>query len=71
VTTLGKGEDGVHQPLALYHVYDNCCVPHPSLRQPLPLPEPTYGSGSAKLWRPCTPAMAAGLTDRGWTLRAM
>jgi hypothetical protein len=27
------------------------------------------GSGSAKLWQPCTPAMAAGLTDRVWTLR--
>jgi len=39
------------------------------LRQPLPLPEPTYGSGSGKQWRPCTPAMAAGLTDHVWTLR--
>jgi hypothetical protein len=25
--------------------------------------------GSAKQWQPCTPAMAAGLTDRVWTLR--
>src|SRR6266487_1022389 len=69
VTTLCKGEDGLHQQLALYHVYDNFCLPHTSLRQPLPLPEPTYGAGSAKLWRPCTPAMAAGLTDHVWTLR--
>ena len=45
------------------------CLPHTSLRQPLPLPEPTYGSGKAKQWRPCTPAMAAGLTDHVWTLR--
>ena len=25
--------------------------------------------GSAKVWRPCTPAMAAGLTDHVWTLQ--
>jgi hypothetical protein len=31
--------------------------------------EPTNGRGSAKLWRPYTPAMAAGLTDRVWTLK--
>jgi hypothetical protein len=38
-------------------------------RQPLPLPMPTNGTGSAKQWWPQTPAMAAGLTDRVWTLR--
>jgi hypothetical protein len=25
--------------------------------------------GSARLWRPCTPAMAAGLTDHIWSLK--
>jgi hypothetical protein len=30
VTTLGKGEDGLRHPLALYHTYDNGCVPHAS-----------------------------------------
>jgi IS1 family transposase len=69
VTTLCKGEDGMQQQLILYHIYDNFCLPHASLRQPLLVPEPTNGSGSAKLWRPCTPAMAAGLTDHVWTLR--
>ena len=69
VTTLCKGEDGLRQPLAVYHMDDNCCVPHASLRVPLPQPLPTHGTGSAKTWRPRTPAMAAGLTDRGWTLR--
>ena len=34
-TTLCKGEDGVRQQLALYHVYSNGCLPHASLRQPL------------------------------------
>src|SRR5437667_268488 len=69
VSTLCKGEDGVRQQLALYHMYYNFCLPHTSLRQPLPRPEPTHGTGSAKRWQPQTPAMAAGLTDHVWTLR--
>src|SRR6266851_1575720 len=69
VSTLCKGEDGLRQQLALYHTYYNFCLPHASLRVPLPQPLPTNGTGSAKQWRPWTPAMAAGLTDRVWTLR--
>jgi IS1 family transposase len=69
VTTLCKGEVGLRQQLALYQLYYNFCLPHASLRLPLPQPEPTKGRGSAKRWRPCTPAMAAGLTDHVWTLR--
>jgi hypothetical protein len=69
VSTLCKGEEGVRQQLALYHVYYNFCLPHASLRQPVPQPVPTNGTGSAKMWQPHTPAMAAGLTDRVWTLR--
>jgi hypothetical protein len=68
-STLCKGEDGLRQQLALYQVYDNFCLPHASVRQPLPPPEPTNGTGSATQWRPWTPAMAAGLTDHVWTLR--
>ena len=66
VTTLCKGEDGLRQQLSLYHAYYNFCLPHASLRLPLPQPEPTHGSGSATQWRPWTPAMAAGLTDHVW-----
>ena len=69
VATLCKGEDGLHQQLSLYHVYYNFCLPHASLRLPLPQSEPTHGNGSAKRWQPQTPAMAAGLTDHVWTLR--
>lgn len=69
VLTLCKGEDGLRQQLVLYQAYYNFCLPHASLRQALPLPAPTNGSGSAKRWQPRTPAMAAGLTDRVWTLR--
>src|SRR2546428_4069437 len=69
VTTLCKDEEGLRQQLALYHVYYNFCLPHASVRHPLPQPVPTNGTGSAKQWRPRTPAMAAGLTDHVWTLR--
>ena len=69
VTTLCKGEAGLGQQLVLYQVYYNFCLPHTSLRLPLPHPEPTNGTGSAKRWQPRTPAMAAGLTDHVWTLR--
>jgi hypothetical protein len=68
VSTLCKGKEGLRQQLALYHTYYNFCLPHSSLRLPLVPPEPTKGTGSAKQWRPCTPAMAAGLTDHVWTL---
>ena len=68
VMTLCKGEEGLHQQLALYHVYSNFCLPYASLRLPLPQSEPTHGTGSAKRWQPQTPAMAAGLTDHVWTL---
>jgi hypothetical protein len=69
VITLCKHEDGLRQQLALYHVYYNFCLPHASLRQLLPQPEPTNGTGSAKRWRPRTPAMDAKLTNHVWTLR--
>jgi hypothetical protein len=69
VTTLCKGEVGLRQQLALYQIYDHICLPHASLRRSLPQPEPTNGTGSAKLWPPCTPAMAAGWTDQVWSVR--
>jgi hypothetical protein len=69
VNTLCQGKGGLQQQRALFHVYDNFVLPHGSLRQPLPLPEPTKGTGSARQWRPQTPAMAAGLTDHVWTLQ--
>jgi hypothetical protein len=62
--TRCQGEDGLRQQLVLYHGYDNCCLPHASVRQPVPQPGPTNGTSSAKTWQPHTPAMAAGLTDQ-------
>jgi transposase-like protein/IS1 family transposase len=69
VNTLCQGETGLRDQLALFQVYHNFVLPHASLRQPLLVPEATNGRGSAKLWRPCTPAMAAGLTDHVWSLK--
>ena len=69
VSTLCKGADGLRQQLVVFQSYHNFCLPHASLRVPLAAPEPTNGTGSTKQWRPCTPAMAAGLMDRVWTLR--
>jgi IS1 family transposase len=68
VMTLCKSAEGLRQQLTLDHTYYNFCLPHSSLRLPVPQPVPTNGTGSAKRLRPCTPAMAAGLTNHVWTL---
>ena len=64
-----KRQEGLGQQLALCQVSHTFVLPHASLCQAFTAPLPTKGTGSAKVWRPCTPAMAAGLTDRGWPLR--
>ena len=64
-----KGEDGLRQQLALFQVYHHFVLPHGSLRQALAEPILTHGTGSAKVWRLCTPALAAGLTEPGWSLQ--
>jgi hypothetical protein len=69
VNTLCQGEAGWRDQLGLFQVYHNVVLPHASLRQPRLVPEVTNGRGSARLWRPCTPAMAAGWTDHVWTLK--
>ena len=63
-----KREDGVRHQLGLFQAYHHFCLPHASLRVPLAAPVPTNETGSARLWQPWTPAMAAGLTDHVWTL---
>jgi IS1 family transposase len=67
--TLCQGEAGLRDQLALFHVYHDVVLPHASWRQALAEPMATNGRGSAKLWRPCTPVMAAGLTDHVWSLK--
>ena len=69
VNTLCQGETSLRDQLSLFQGYHNLVLPHTSLRQALAEPVPTNGNGSAKVWRPCTPAMAAGLTDHVWSLK--
>jgi hypothetical protein len=69
VNTLCQGEKGLLDQLVLFQTYHNFVLPHASLRQPLRVPESTNSSGSAKVWRPCTPAMAAGVTNHVWSLK--
>ena len=69
VNTLCQDEEGLREQVALFQVYHNFVLPHASLRQPLLAPASTNGRGSTKRWRPCTPAMAAGLTDHVWSLK--
>jgi hypothetical protein len=65
--TEGRGEEGRLDQMVLFQTYHNFVLPHASLRQPLPVAEATHG-GSAQVWRPGTPALAAGLTDHVWSL---
>ena len=69
VNTLCQGEDGLRHPLTVSHAYDHCCLPHARVRQPRLVSEPTNGSGSAKVWRPGTPAIAGGWTAHVWSLK--
>src|SRR5262245_22452938 len=69
VNTLCQGEAGLRDQVVLFQVYHNFVLPHASLRQRLLVPEATHSYGSTKVWRPCTPAMAAGLTDHVWSLQ--
>jgi hypothetical protein len=68
VNTLCRGEESLREQLVLFQTYHNFVVPHASLRPPLPVAEATNGA-AATVWRPCTPAMAAGLTDHVWSLQ--
>lgn len=67
VNTVCKHEAGLRQQLALFYAYHNFVLPHTSVR--VPLPEMIPGTASVKRGQQRTPAMAAGLTDRVWSLR--
>ena len=49
VTTVCQGEVGVWQQLVVFQSYHNFCPPHARVGQPLLVPEPTKGSGSARV----------------------
>jgi hypothetical protein len=67
VNTVCKHEAGLPQQLAIFRPYPNFVLPHASLR--VPLSDLMDAMESSKRWKSRTPAMAAGLTDRVWSLR--
>jgi hypothetical protein len=68
VNTRCQGGDGVQPQRALCHVYHNFVRAQAGLRPPLRATEATNGGGAAKVWQPCTLAMA-GLSDPVWSLK--
>jgi transposase-like protein/IS1 family transposase len=54
-----------------YQAYYNFARPHQSLRQPLPGVDLLEVSRFQPKWQPCTPGMAAGLTNRVWSFREL
>jgi IS1 family transposase/transposase-like protein len=66
-TAFSKELSWMEKQLWLSLAYYHFCLPHLSLREELPAPEPTRGNGSPRKWRPVTPAMAVGMTDHVWT----
>ncbi|MBC8262770.1 MAG: hypothetical protein H8E47_01415 [Anaerolineales bacterium] len=71
VAGLAKTQEGLRQQAVLWWGYYNFCLPHTTLRVPLPQPLPTKGNGSPKKWQQHTPAMAAGVTDHVWMLEEL
>ena len=58
---VSKKREMLWHQIALYCAWYNFCKPHKSLRRALPNP-------NGKRWEPRTPAMAAGLVERPWTM---
>jgi IS1 family transposase len=71
VLNLARTETGLRDLLSLCRAYYNFCLPHASLRLPLPEPQPTKGNGSPKKWQQRSPAMAADLTDHIWRMEEL
>ena len=71
VLRFSKDLTWMEKHLWLTFAYYHFVLPHASLTQPLPYPQPTRGTGSPKKWQSVTPAMAAGITDHAWTMEEL
>ena len=69
VNTLCQGEDGLQHQLVVFHAYHNFVLPTPACASRCWFPSPPMAPAQPSVWQPCTPAMAAGLTDHVWTLQ--
>ena len=65
---FAKDEQDLRAHLALYVAYYHLVRPHSGLRVQLPSPIPVRGRVLRK-WQQRTPAMAAGIAQRVWSLR--
>lgn len=71
VLSFSKDLTWMEKHLWLSLTYYHFVLPHTSLAQPLPEPQPTRGTGSPKKSQPVTPAMMAGITDHVWTMEEL
>jgi hypothetical protein len=67
----GHGREGVRPQRALTPGDAHVGWPQARVRRPWPHALPTQGPGAARRGQPWTPAMAAGWTDHGGSLRAV
>ena len=71
VNTLWKHEAGLRQQLARFYTYHNVVLPPASLRVPRPERDAIAEAGALKRGHLRPPALAVGLTHRGWSVRAV
>jgi IS1 family transposase len=71
VLSFSKDLSWMEKHLWLSLSYYHFVLPHASLAQTLPEPQPTLGTGSPKKSVPVTPAMKAGITDHVWTMEEL
>lgn len=71
VLSFSKDLTWMEKHLWLSLTYYHFVLPHASLAQPLPEPQPTRGNGSPKKSQLVTPAMMAGITDHVWTMEEL
>lgn len=66
-----KDRTQLRRRVTFYQAFYNFARPHQSLRQPLPGLDLLEVSRFQSKWQPCTPGMAAGLTDHLWSFREL
>lgn len=66
-----KDRQQLRRRVVFFQAFYNFARPHQSLHRLLPTSEPPRTGLIQPKWQPCTPGMAAGLTDHVWTFREL
>jgi IS1 family transposase/transposase-like protein len=66
-----KEREQLHRRVTFFQAFYNFARPHRSLRESVPESAPSSGDLIQPKWQPCTPGMAAELTDHVWTFREL